>query len=205
MTVTLSEHRQFLNRYYGPSRYIYDLTRKYYLLGRDPTLRALLREDWSALLEVGPGTGRNLVKLHKERPNANYFGLEASDAMLDFATKNCPFARLFHGFAERDDIPALLGQRPDRILFSYCLSMVTEPERALANARRALAPGGQVVVVDFGQSEAWPTWARSGLGKWLEAFHVRPLSTTTCQAWGASCQSTLGGYVLHARLSAAAG
>jgi len=70
-TAPLTEHQQFLNRYYGASRHIYDLTRKYYLLGRDPTLQSLLKEDWRTLVEIGPGTGRNLVKLHQKRPQAS--------------------------------------------------------------------------------------------------------------------------------------
>jgi S-adenosylmethionine-diacylgycerolhomoserine-N-methlytransferase len=49
-----AEHRKFLNTYYGISRHFYDWTRKYYLLGRDRELRALLREEWTTLVEIGP-------------------------------------------------------------------------------------------------------------------------------------------------------
>jgi len=201
-TATLTEHQRFLNRYYGSSRYIYDWTRKYYLLGRDTALRTLLTEDWRTLVEIGPGTGRNLVKLHQRRPQANYCGVEASDAMLEFAQKNCPFARIVPGLAEQADIAGLSGARPDRILFSYCLSMVEDPQRALNNARRALAPRGQVVIVDFGEGENLPSLFRGGLLKWLDSFRVHPIPHKSYRDWGAVSHSAWGGYVTHARLTA---
>jgi S-adenosylmethionine-diacylgycerolhomoserine-N-methlytransferase len=196
-----SEHRQFLNSYYGISRHFYDWTRKYYLLGRDPALSALLSEDWYSLLEIGPGTGRNLVKLYRDRPNCRYFGLEASDEMLSHARSKCGFAQLIHGFAESTDLAQACGTRPDRILFSYCLSMTLNPERAIENAIAAVAPGGQVVVVDFGSSQGLPHWFRSSLKRWLNAFHVEPLDQGQCRAWGGSVKEALGGYVLHARFA----
>ncbi|HXS17881.1 MAG TPA: class I SAM-dependent methyltransferase [Polyangiaceae bacterium] len=203
-TAPLTEHQQFLNRYYGASRHIYDLTRKYYLLGRDPTLQSLLKEDWRTLVEIGPGTGRNLVKLHQKRPQASYFGIEASDAMLEVAQRKCPFARIVPGLAEQVDIATAIGARPDRILFSYCLSMVEDPRRALENAQRALAPGGHVVVVDFGEGEGLPGWFRGTLESWLNAFRVHPIAHRRYRDWGATSHSAWGGYVIFARLAAPA-
>src|SRR5690606_7770136 len=122
-----------------------DLTRKYYLFGRDRVLRDLAGEHWQTLIEIGPGTGRNLGMLHDMRPDARLGGIEASDAMLEHARRKCPWAALEQGFAENADLEGLLGCKPDRILYSYCLSMVQDPVEALLNARRALAPGGEVV------------------------------------------------------------
>ncbi len=199
-----TEHRNFLNAYYGISRHFYDLTRRYYLLGRDSELRALAEERWSSLVEIGPGTGRNLVKLHQRRPAAQLFGIEASDEMLEHARSKCRFARISHGFAENCDIAGLTGEPPDRILFSYCLSMVLDPKRALENALEALAPGGEVVVVDFGQAQGLPRWFRTGLQRWLGAFHVHPLKTEQYEDWGGRVRTEFGGYVLRARFRASA-
>lgn len=106
------EHRRFLDRYYGWSRHVYDATRRYYLLGRDRALELLRSEPWDRLVEVGPGTGRNLRHLHRARPTARLGGVEASEQMLLHARQRCPWAKLEHGFAERADLAGVLGRGP---------------------------------------------------------------------------------------------
>lgn len=172
------EHREFLNKLYGLARSSYDLTRKYFLFGRETLIKELLQEPWESLIEVGPGTGWNLRKLHKGRPSSLYGGLEASDKMLEFAKERCPFAVFRQGFAEDTPYQDLLGEAPDRILFSYCLTMVQDPHLALEKAVEQLAPGGQVVVVDFADFQGAPFVLRGGLRRWLKAFHVTPLDTS---------------------------
>lgn len=192
-------HRRFLNAYYRPVKHVYDVTRKYYLLGRDRVLRELLEEPWGSLIEVGPGTGRNLMQLHRARADARYGAVEASDEMLAMVRERCPWARCQHGFAEDVDYSRVLGQRPDRILFSYCLSMVQDGGRALDNARRALAPGGELVVIDFGDLGRRPLLARA-MSRFLAAFHVEaPAHALLCEheaciRWG------VGRYYLVARM-----
>jgi S-adenosylmethionine-diacylgycerolhomoserine-N-methlytransferase len=172
-----AQHRAFLNRYYGVSRFFYDATRKYYLFGRDVALGELARDRrWRRLIEIGPGTGRNLRRLHRARPEAQLGGVEASDAMLVHARAKCPWAQLVHGFAEDASLGDVLGAPPDRILFSYCLSMVGDRAAALAKARAALADEGEVVVVDFGDLAGLPARAAAGFRSYLKAFHVDPLS-----------------------------
>jgi S-adenosylmethionine-diacylgycerolhomoserine-N-methlytransferase len=126
-------------------------------------------------VEVGVGTGRNLLKLHARRPEASYWGIDASDEMLASARKQCPFARISHGFAEDTPIRDLLGRAPDRILMSYLVSLVTDPAAALDNARRSVAPDGQVVVVDFCDLHGLARPYRLALLRWLRAFHVSPI------------------------------
>jgi S-adenosylmethionine-diacylgycerolhomoserine-N-methlytransferase len=174
-----AEHRAFLNRYYGVSRFFYDITRKYYLFGRDVLLRELAADPgWKRLVEVGPGTGRNLRALHRARPSAELGGIEASDAMLVHARTRCPWASLTHGFAEDAPMRDVLGAPPDRVLFSYCLSMVGDRARALANARAGLADGGRVVLVDFADLSGFPDRAAEGFRSWLRTFHVEPLDAS---------------------------
>lgn len=199
MSQQRQQHRDFLNRYYGISRRFYDLTRKYYLFGRDRLLDELLAEDWQRLVEIGPGTGRNLRYLHKRRPNARYGGVEASDEMLQHAAAKAPWARLVHGFAEDTDYTTLLGARPDRVMFSYCLSMVQDRAAAIESARRSLAPGGQVVVVDFADLAGLPAPMAAALRGWLQTFHVTPLVTDELIAQGASLDFGPGHYFVVAR------
>ncbi len=181
----LAAHRDFLNTYDGASRRSYDLTRQYYLFGRDGVLRALAGEAWSRLGEVGPGTGRILRLLRRMRPDAELGAIEASDAMLEHARTRCPDVSFVQGFAERADYAAPLGAPPERVLFSYCLSMVPNKREALERAMGALAPGGEVVVVDFSDLEGLPSPLAAALRAWLRAFHVEPIEDALLEEFGA--------------------
>jgi S-adenosylmethionine-diacylgycerolhomoserine-N-methlytransferase len=175
-------HRDFLDAYYGWARPIYDVTRKHYLLGRDRTLRELLDEPWSTLVEVGAGTGRNLELLHAARPGARFGALEPSTPMREHLARRCAFARVRDGFAEDLDYGSFFeGSAPDRILFSYSLSMMQDPEGALRNARRSLATGGEVVVVDFGDLHGVPRRVQRLFRRWLASFHVTPVDRALLQ------------------------
>jgi len=168
-------HRAFLDRYYGWAEPIYDFTRKPYLLGRDRAIREILQRPWSRLVEVGAGTGRNLALLQAARPTATFAGLEPSAPMRRKLVARCPWARVADGFAEDVDYRSLFDlARPDLILFSYSLSMVEDPAKALRNARTSLAPGGEVWVVDFGELHHVPRGPRALFQRWLASFHVAP-------------------------------
>ena len=71
-----------MDRMYRHQRYFYDLTRKYYLLGRDRLIAEMDVQADENLLEVGCGTARNLIILSRKYPKANFFGLDASSEML---------------------------------------------------------------------------------------------------------------------------
>jgi len=203
MADTTQDHRSFLNSYYGWARHIYDVTRKYYLFGRDRAIRDLLADDsWKRLVEIGPGTGRNLRMLHEGRPSAQLGGIEASDEMLEHAQQRCPWAQLQHGFAEDADYTQLLGERPDIVMFSYCLSMVQDEHAALENARASLAPGGRVVIVDFADLSGMRTPMRQGLRKWLDTFHVEPLDTSILEPFRPKLTYGPGRYYLIAEIAA---
>jgi S-adenosylmethionine-diacylgycerolhomoserine-N-methlytransferase len=159
-------HRAFLDRYYRLTHRVYDVSRKYFLFGRDGVLDRLLAAEWTTLVEIGPGTGRNLARLHRRRPGASLGGLEASEVMRAHARRRCPWASIAPGFAEDADIGAVLGEPPQRILMSYCLSMVAGKDRAIGNALRHLAPGGELWVVDFSARNRLP------MRSFLSAFHV---------------------------------
>lgn len=195
-------HRAFLNRYYRQVRYVYDPSRKYFLFGRDRALDTLLAKPWQSLLEIGPGTGRNLTALHSRRPGASYGGVEASDAMLELAKRRCPFASLDQGFAESFDLAHVLGgSPPDRILFSYSLSMIQDQHRALTKAREALAPGGEILVVDFGDMNSLPA-VRPAFRRFLRSFHVTPPEQHLLESHGAELLWGPGRYYFIARISA---
>lgn len=198
-----AEHASFLDRSYALTHQVYDATRKYYLFGRDTALDQLAAGRWGTLVEVGVGTGRNLAYLQRRRPNALLGGLDASAVMLDHARTRLRAMPLAHGFAEDADLTGILGVRPDRILFSYCLSMVVDADRALANAVAHLAPGGEVWAVDFGGLDGLGA-AGPALRTWLRWFRVHPLPAGLLERHGAELTRGPGGYFVIGRIRAAA-
>lgn len=197
---TLEAHRAFLNSYYNWSEKIYDITRKYYLLGRDRAIDLLVAERWDRLIEVGPGTGRNLRVLQARRPLARLGGVEACDAMLRRARREVPSARIVRGFAETSDFATILDAPPERVLMSYVLSMLVHKERALDRALEGLAPGGELIVVDFGDCSGLPRLAGGALHAWLSWFHVKPLDADLLLQRGATITWGPGRYYLIARI-----
>src|SRR5260370_35654674 len=74
-----------MNRMYRRQRHIYDGTRRYYLLGRDQLISGLRPEAGANVLEIGCGTGRNLVHAARRYPHARFFGIDVSTEMLTSA------------------------------------------------------------------------------------------------------------------------
>jgi S-adenosylmethionine-diacylgycerolhomoserine-N-methlytransferase len=166
---------------YRYQRHIYDLTRKYYLLGRDGLIADLDPPAGGAVLEIGCGTGRNLIAVGKAWPQAQLYGVDISEAMLETARASVTKAgmgdrvTLAQGDACGFDAEALFGRaRFERVFISYALSMIPEWEMALAQAARCVAPGGKLEIVDFGQQDELPALWRRALFGWLARFHVSP-------------------------------
>ena len=179
--LTAASAADTMDRTYRHQRHIYDLTRKYYLLGRDDLIAELDPPHGGSVLEIGCGTGRNLIQAAASYPAARFFGIDLSGEML--ATADARIAK--YQFGERIELaqgdatvvdPAEQFGQPafDRIFFSYTLSMIPAWRKALANALDYLAPGGRLSVIDFGQQENLPAWFRPVLFAWLRQFHVTP-------------------------------
>ncbi len=202
---------------YRTQRHFYDLTRKYYLLGRDRLIRDLAPPTGGTVLEIGCGTGRNLITAARSFPDARYFGIDISEAMLETARAKVAKAglsdriTLAQGDATGFDAQALFGvQHFDRVFQSYTLSMIPDWQGALREGASKLAPGGRLDVVDFGQQEGLPGPFRSLLFAWLAQFDVEPrkaLPTTldaVAKGAGLSARFTplFRGYAWAGRISA---
>ncbi len=176
-----ASHAADMDAIYRLQRHIYDATRKYYLLGRDHLIGELRAPEGGSILEVGCGTGRNLILAARRYPSANLFGFDISRAMLETAEENIRRAglssriRLAAADAATFDPVAAFGiQNFDRVFLSYTLSMIPPWEEALARAVLATAPGGSVYAVDFGNQDRLPRAFRTALFAWLAHFHVTP-------------------------------
>src|SRR5262245_40105425 len=71
-----------MNRIYRRQHHVYDLTRKFYLLGRDRLIAELKPNAGDAVLEIGCGTGRNLILAARRYPAARFYGVDVSTVML---------------------------------------------------------------------------------------------------------------------------
>ena len=212
----MSDHGGLMDGIYRYQRHIYDLTRKYYLLGRDGLIADLSPPPGGSVLEIGCGTGRNLIAVGKAWPKARLYGIDISEAMLDTARAAVAKAgmtervMLARADASHFDAMALLGQeRFDRVFISYALSMIPDWQAALAQASKCVAPGGRLEIVDFGQQDRLPRWWKRLLWRWLAAFHVSPradLAAATVQAarnvgGEPAVDALYYGYAVRARIS----
>ena len=128
-----------MNRMYRRQRHIYDGTRRYYLLGRDQLIANLKPEAGANVLEVGCGTGRNLVLAPRRFPEATVVRLvrdyrstpqvvELANRVLDAGGSSA---------ASRARV-ALVGQRPPGPQPAF-LGSPSEPEEAAEVAVRIQA------------------------------------------------------------------
>ncbi len=209
-------HGEAMDSVYRVQRHIYDVTRCYFLLGRDDMLDALAVPTNGSVLEIGCGTGRNIIGVAKRAPTARLFGLDISEEMLKSAGsavvhQNCTSrTRLACADATHFSAQDIFGQPNfDRVFFSYTLSMIPNWQRAVEQALSCLAPDGQLHIVDFGQCEGLPKLFRRGLFVWLEFFHVRPREQlslhlrrlATARGMAISVESHFRDYTWHIKIT----
>jgi S-adenosylmethionine-diacylgycerolhomoserine-N-methlytransferase len=173
-------HTARMDGVYRRQRHVYDPLRKLFLFGRDRLLARLDVPPGGRVLEIGCGTARNLIVLHRRRPDLGLHGLDASTAMLATAAAKLrrrglgDAVHLRHGLAE-EVTPATFGlaESFDAVFFSYSLTMIGDGRAALDAALASLKPGGILAIVDFWDQADWPRWLRQALQGWLARFHVR--------------------------------
>jgi len=165
MTTPLSN----MDRYYRWHAPVYDFTRWFFLFGRKRLIRQVMRDYRpSAILEIGCGTGFNLLNIGSSCPGTNLTGMDASVAMLHQCRRKLDRAgiraTLLHRLYDETHLP---DPKPDLILFSYSLSMINPGwKQALDQAFRDLPTGGVIAVVDFHDSSVG--WFRN----WMKFNHA---------------------------------
>jgi ubiquinone/menaquinone biosynthesis C-methylase UbiE len=116
-------------------------------------LTALAGRVVDLLIDLGTGTGRmlELLKDHYRRG----VGIDASREMIAVARAKLASANVAHAQVRLGDIADLDGTagRADLIVVHQVLHYFDDPGRALAQARRALKPGGEMLIVDFAPHE----------------------------------------------------
>ena len=177
----MSDAAALMDKMYRRQRHIYDLSRKFYLLGRDEAIVRLRAAPGDKVLEIGCGTGRNLVKIARAYPEARLFGLDVSQEMLATAAASAAraglSARVALAQADAADFEPrdLFGHACfERVMISYALSMIPRWREALGRTLDVLSSGGSLHLVDFGDCAGLPRPFKIGLRRWLAAFDVTP-------------------------------
>lgn len=202
-----------MDRIYRHQRHIYDASRRFYLLGRDELIDGLQPSKGGSVLEIGCGTGRNLIRIAGRYPDCACFGLDVSSAMLATAQGSVAKAglegriALAQADATHFDPQALFGCAGfDRIVISYALSMIPPWQGVVAEALRRLAPDGSLHIVDFGDQAGLPAPFKVVLLRWLALFHVTPredlpeVVRAMSEVAGVDCRvsAPYRGYAVHA-------
>lgn len=181
MTLTHTSDAERMDRHYRYQRFIYDLTRTHYLIGRKHLIADLKPAPGQTVLEIGCGTAWNLIRTAQTYRDARIYGVDVSNAMLDTARASIKRKGLAkHIQVAQADATAFSAQEAlgiakfDRVFFSYALSMIPGWQDALAIGASHVAPGGSLHIVDFGQCDRLPAAFKSALFAFLDHYEVTP-------------------------------
>lgn len=173
-------HQQRMDDVYRHMKYVYDATRPLFLAGRRRLRAAVRPQPGARILEVGCGTGRNLILLARAWPDVAFVGIDISSEMLSYAREKVRRAGLTERIAliEGELADAAQSQQCrtpfDYVLFSFSLSMIPDWQGVLRQAMAFVRADGVVVIADFGACEAWPGIMARRLYKNLSHFAVTP-------------------------------
>jgi S-adenosylmethionine-diacylgycerolhomoserine-N-methlytransferase len=188
----LAEATDRMNRMYRRQRHIYNGTRRYYLLGRDRMIAKLQPAAGASVLEIGCGTGRNLILAARRHPDARFFGIDVSTHMLTSAISAISRRgltgriRVAHGDGTAFDPKVLLGTPAfDEVMISYSLSMIPDWSRVLEAAFRHLKPGGRCTSsISAASSDCRELSARCCCdGLRCSTSRRATISSACCQRW----------------------
>ena len=130
----------------------WDRIRALHVAERD--VEAAMREalgvgPFKLFLDFGTGTGRSL-ELFADRYERG-LGLDVNQSMLALARAKLTTAAFGNAQVRHGDIYnlAMPDRVADAIVMHQVLHYLSEPQRAIAEAARVLAPGGRLLIVDF--------------------------------------------------------
>jgi S-adenosylmethionine-diacylgycerolhomoserine-N-methlytransferase len=143
-----------LIRHYKKDASIYDFNRRFFLFGRNRLINQIAKTlSPSSILEIGCGTGVNLIKLNKLFPNSNITGLDVSPEMLQVArtktSRNANITLINEMFDQHTSLPTF-----DLILCSYTASTVPNLSLFLSAIATHLTEQGHFACVDFHSSRS---------------------------------------------------
>ena len=148
------------------------------------------------LVDLGTGTGR-MLEVFAPRFRRG-IGLDLSSAMLAYARAKLERAGLTHAQVRRGDLfdLPLADHSADAVIMHQVLHFLTDPQPAIREAARVLAPGGRLLIVDFAPHELEFLreeyaherlgFAPAVVGQWLADLGLELLATRNLGPEGAS-------------------
>lgn len=166
-------HADRLQAFYGPQADRYDAFRERLLHGRRELIDRLDPPAGGTVVELGGGTGRNLLFFG---PRLAAFGqvilVDLCPALLEQArARTRDMARV--QVIEADAVTWRPDRPVDCVYFSYALTMIPDWRGALDNALAMLKPGGLLGVVDFYVAGSDPGPQRARHGRFTRWFWPR--------------------------------
>lgn len=166
-------HAERLQSFYAPQADRYDAFRERLLHGRRALVERLDAPDGARVVELGAGTGRNLLFFgDRVRAFGEVFLVDLCPALLERARRRAgdwSNVRVIEG----DAVTWRPAQPVDVVYLSYALTMIPDWQGAIDNAIAMLRPGGVLGVVDFHVSEESPPPGRVRHGWLTRAFWPR--------------------------------
>jgi len=149
----------------GAARH-YDLVMDLLLLGRYQAFveQAIGRMDihsGETILDLGSGTARNIcLMLEFLGPTGRVIGVDSSQDMVQEARRRCRDYPQVTFLQRRVEEPLPFHEVFDKACLCFTLHSLEDEdkERALANARRALKPGGILWILDFNEFDLERQW-----------------------------------------------
>ena len=114
---------------------------------------ALGAGPFDLFVDLGTGTGR-MLELFRERYRRG-LGIDLSPAMLAYARAKLERGGPAHAQVRQGDIYdlPLADQTVGAVVMHQVLHFLSDPQRAVREAARVLAPGGRLLIVDFAPHE----------------------------------------------------
>jgi ubiquinone/menaquinone biosynthesis C-methylase UbiE len=153
------------------------------------------------LLDLGTGTGR-MLELFRDRYRRGV-GIDLSPAMLAYARSKLERAGVANAQVRQGDIYdlALPDHAADAIIMHQVLHFLRDPQRAVREAARVLAPKGRLLIVDFAPHELSFLreqfaherlgLAEPQLGQWLSEAGLVMVERSTLAPTGAEANDKL--------------
>lgn len=110
----------------------------------------LIKINPATVLDVGCATGEITALLFKKFRRAQIVGLERSQAMVTIARKRAPWLRTLYGVVGEPEALPLADASCDLIFSNLSLQWCFDLDRAFAEFRRVLKPGGALLFSTLG-------------------------------------------------------